>query len=107
MKFSPPGFFTGFTCIVCGTSYPYANAFTCPSCGIEGILDVQYDYARISKQFTRDALRGRGLDHWRYRELLPVSPDLNPPHLQVGWTPIYDVPRLAKSIGVRKLFVKD
>jgi threonine synthase len=29
------------------------------------------------------------------------------PNLQVGWTPVYDLPRLAKACGIRKLYLKD
>src|SRR6185369_6678484 len=46
-------------------------------------------------------------DIWRYRPLMPVSPDLPLPHLQVGWTPVYDAIRLAHAIGVRKMYIKD
>jgi threonine synthase len=106
MKFSPPQFVTGFRCIVCGAQYPYGNRFTCPKCGIEGILDVEYDYNAAAAELKAN-LPHRPYDHWRYREFMPVSPDLRLPHLHVGWTPVYDVPRLAHSIGIRKLFLKD
>ncbi len=107
MTFTPPRFVTGLTCFVCGTTYPYGNIFTCPACGIDGILDVRYDYEAVAKRLTPHALTLRGLNIWRYRELLPVSSDSTPPHLHVGWTPVYDVPRLAQTVGVKKLFLKD
>ncbi len=106
MNFSPPPYITGFTCLVCGTEYSYGNRFTCPACGIQGILDVRVDYDALRGGFTTELPR-RPLDHWRYRELLPVSPDLHLPHLQVGWTPVYDAHRLAREMGVRKLLLKD
>jgi threonine synthase len=106
MKFSAPPFVSGFQCLVCGAKYPYGNKFTCPKCGIEGILDVQYDYDGAAPAL-KAGLPNRPYDHWRYREILPVSPDLRLPHLHVGWTPVYEVPRLAHSIGVRKFFLKD
>jgi threonine synthase len=83
----------------------YGNVFTCPVCGVEGILDVQYDYNSIPN--LQSAVHQRHLNHWRYRELLPVSPDISLPHLHVGWTPVYDVPRLAQAVGISKLFLKD
>jgi threonine synthase len=107
MTFTPPRFVTGLTCILCGTSYPYGNMFTCPACGREGILDVQYDYDAIGKRITPNNLTLRGFNHWRYKELLPVSSDSIIPHLHIGWTPVYDIPRLARTIGVQKLFLKD
>lgn len=106
MKFAPPPYVTGLTCLVCGTTYPYGNVLTCPACGPSGILDVRYDYDGACGPLASEIGR-RHFDHWRYRELLPISPDLNPPHLQIGWTPVYDIPRLAHAAGVRKLYLKD
>jgi len=106
MNFAPPPFVTGLTCLVCGTTYPHGNVFTCPRCGPGGILDVRYDYDGAARHLKTN-LQGRALDHWRYSELLPISPDLHVGHLHVGWTPVYDVPRLARALGVRKLYLKD
>jgi threonine synthase len=105
MEVRKPEFVTGLRCLVCGRIVAYGNVFTCPDCGFEGILDVQYDYDSIpNPQVT---FRDRQFNHWRYRELLPISPDISLPHLHVGWTPVYDVPRLAHAIGILKLFLKD
>lgn len=106
MKFTPPPFVTGLKCLLCGTSYPHGNVFTCTRCGIEGILDVDYDYDRLIPNL-KSQISNRSLDHWRYREFLPISPDIPLPHLHIGWTPVYDVPRLARHVGLRKLFLKD
>jgi len=94
-------------CIVCGRSYPPGDIQTCSICGQQGILDVRYDYDAIIPRLNLDTLARRPLDHWRYRELLPIAPDATPPPLRVGWTPIYEAPRLAAHIGVRRLFLKD
>jgi len=98
---------TGLRCFVCGKTYPNGNLHTCPDCGIQGILDVQYDYSAIGRALTKKALEARALDHWRYRELIPSDQKATVPHLRVGWTPVYDVPRLASAIGLRQLFLKD
>jgi threonine synthase len=100
-------FVTGLRCLVCNAFFDNGNLHTCPKCGVQGILDVQYDYDFAAQVLTAQALAGRLLDHWRYRELLPISPDAVTPHLQVGWTPVYDVPRLASAIGIRRMFLKD
>ena len=109
MQISPPKFVTGLQCTLCGAQYTHGNLFTCPKCGIEGILDVHYDYDAICSAIVPIGPNGfnRSNDIWRYRELLPVSPDLPLPHLQVGWTPVYDAIRLSHALGVRKIFVKD
>ena len=44
---------------------------------------------------------------WRYRELLPVEPETPAPPLRVGWSPLYKADRLAKELGIAKLWVKD
>jgi threonine synthase len=107
MKYAPPEFVTGLKCLVCGSVYSYGNVFTCPRCGIQGILDVQYDYDRVSRNLTPASLNSRPLDHWRYFELLPVSPDVQLPQLHIGWTPVSNTPRLAREIGVNTLYLKD
>jgi threonine synthase len=101
-----PPFVTELSCIICGATYRHGNLFTCAACGDQGILDVHYDYEAVARQLT-PALAHRAFDLWRYRELLPVSPDLPVPRLQVGWTPLYDAPRLAEAIGIHSLRIKD
>ena len=44
---------------------------------------------------------------WRYRPFLPVEEDTVQPPLRVGWSPLYEEPRMAKKLGIRKLFLKD
>jgi threonine synthase len=39
--------------------------------------------------------------------LLPVTNRTLIPHLQVGWTPLYDAPKLATEFGVARCWVKD
>jgi threonine synthase len=107
MKSSPFSCVTGLKCLLCGSSFENGNLLTCPKCGIQGILDVQYDYDAIGSVLNPSTLSGRSFDHWRYRELLPISSDAVLPHLSVGWTPIFDVPRLAAVVGVGRLFLKD
>jgi threonine synthase len=98
---------TGLRCLLCDAVYAHGDLQTCPQCGAEGILDVEYDYEKISAAMTGSILASRTADHWRYRELLPVSPDAVPPHPVVGWTPVYDLPRLAAEIGAARLLLKD
>lgn len=99
-------FVTGLECVVCGRHYPDGNMMTCPQCGIEGILDVQYDYEGAGSSL-RAHLSKRLHNHWRYRELLPVPGDAEVPALHIGWTPVYNTPRLAAACGIKKLLVKD
>jgi threonine synthase len=82
--------------------------YTCPRCGIAGILDVEFDYAAIARRLTRRRLAGRAeQSHWRYRELLPIGADAALPALSVGWTPLTAAATLARHLGVRTLLLKD
>jgi threonine synthase len=80
--------------------------YVCPACS--GNLDVRYDYERIGKQLSKATLAAdRNFTIWRYRALLPVEDSSPTPPLTVGWTPIYDCPRLATEFGVKQLLIKD
>jgi len=81
---------------------------TCPRCGLDGILDIQYDYAAIRRVLTARVLARRAdSSHWRYRELLPIRDGIGLPSLVVGGTPLSAAPALARHIGVRQLYLKD
>ena len=79
----------------------------CARCGPEGVLDIQFDLARVRRTLNRRALAARPRDIWRYRELLPVPAGGRVAPLTVGWTPIVPAPRLAEWVGLRSLRVKD
>jgi threonine synthase len=96
-----------FKCVECARSFK-ANEieYICPACG--GNLDVLYDYDRIGQKLNKTTLAAdRNLTIWRYRALLPIEDSSPVPPLIVGWTPIYDCPRLASEFGVKQLLVKD
>ena len=93
-------------CVRCGREYPAVPNLTNCECG--GILDIIYDYDRIKTVLTRETLKNRTeRSMWRYRELLPVEPETPAPPLRVGWSPLYEADRLAKELGIAKLWVKD
>jgi threonine synthase len=93
---------------LCGTLRATRVEYTCPRCGLSGILDVEYDYAGIGRVLTRRSLASRAeRSHWRYRELLPVRADAKLPDVEVGWTPLIPAPALGRHLGIGKLFLKD
>ncbi|WP_312338626.1 threonine synthase [Anaerospora hongkongensis] len=97
-------------CVHCGKEYdPSVDALYCPACGYnDGILNVVYDYDRISKLFNPVSQKEcRVYSMWRYLPLLPVQDAATIPHLQVGWTPLYQAPLLAAELGVKTCYVKD
>lgn len=99
----------GLKCTICGAEYRVDEIpYVCPKHGYDGIVDVVYDYAAIAKTFSREQLAAcRDDSIWRYKPLLPVKPDAPVPPLKIGWTPLYPAPRLAASLGLRHLWVKD
>ncbi len=95
-------------CVLCGASYaPGEVEYTCPVCGLDGTLDVLYDYEEAARTMTKESLAGRERSLWRYEEILPVVDKGSIPHLAVGWTPLYECPAVAEEYGVREFRVKD
>ena len=103
---------TRLTCVQCGSHYKEGeHPYTCPKCGIEGILDIEYDY-----DVARHTMREHGLGTtpadrlgsiWRYIDLLPIKGDAGLPRLQVGGTPVLEAPRLGARVGVASFWIKD
>src|ERR1035438_4491833 len=101
---------TGLRCVHCARTYSAEEVeYFCPVCGYnDGILDVLYDYESVKRELNASALaENSDLSIWRYLPLLPVNDRTLIPHLQVGWTPLYDAPRLANELGVARCWVKD
>lgn len=96
-------------CLICGKEYsPDEIDYVCPDHGDEGIVDVQYDYDLIGRRLSQgDLLHSTNHTIWRYKPLLPVSPDAAVPPLTVGWTPLYRANRLAADLGLNHVWVKD
>ncbi len=95
-------------CVLCGASYaPGEVEYTCPACGLDGTLDVLYDYEEAARTMTKESLSGRERSLWRYEEILPIVDKGSIPHLAVGWTPLYECPAVAEEYGVREFRVKD
>lgn len=93
-------------CVRCGREYEAKADSTVCECG--GILDVVYDYDYIRPRATKEffaACPERSM--WRYRDLLPVEEGTQAPPLRVGWSPLYDEPRMAQKLGIARLWLKD
>ncbi len=101
--------FTGYRCSLCGTEYlPGQVTYTCPKDG--GNLNIELDYAGIKKKFQPEDLTSRGdYSLWRYEPLLPVDApggEATPLRL-AGWTPVFEMPRLAEKLGLKHVWLKD
>jgi threonine synthase len=105
----------GLKCTICGADYAVGEVeYVCPKHGDDGILDVIYDYERISRRTDPGSL---ALDPtpsiWRYLPLLPLEPNMTRSLVtgtvldRVGSTPLYPAPRLGKPLGLSNLWIKD
>jgi threonine synthase len=97
-------FVKGLKCRECGTSYKIEPVAICEECF--GPLEVDYDYAGVRQELTREVIASRPKTLWRYRELLPLEGD-PVVGLETGCTPLVKADRLAKALGVDELYVKN
>ena len=70
-------------------------------------LFARYDLDALKGRFTPAAVACRAPTLWRYQEVLPVRDPSFRVTLGEGFTPLLDSPRLASSLGVRRLWIKD
>ena len=97
---------THLECAACGLRHEAQRLHNlCTNCGKP--LLVRYDLDRAAATLTKESLRDRGSDLWRYREVLPVEHDENIVSLGEGWTPLVRASRLGKQLGLDHLFIKD
>jgi threonine synthase len=101
--------FLGYRCHRCGRDYPPADVFyTCPDDGAN--LDVRLDLERIRATTSPQAIAAsREPSIWRYLPLLPVGTPghVGTPLWAVGWTPLFTPRRLAATLGLTQLWMKD
>ncbi len=99
----------GYECSLCGKSLPADfQGYVCPDDG--GNLNVLLDYDAIKATVNPQQIKGsREASLWRYESLLPVvDPGFQQTALHsAGWTPVYHFRKMAESLGVRNLWVKD
>jgi len=97
---------THLECGACGLRHEAQRLHNlCSQCGKP--LLVRYDLERAARSLTKDSLKGRQPDLWRYREVLPVENEANVVSLGEGFTPLLHATRLGSQIGLPGLFIKD
>src|SRR6266481_2552739 len=97
---------THLECAACGLHHEAQRLHNlCRECGKP--LLVRYDLERAKRTLTKESLRGRRPDLWRYREVLPVENDDNIVSLGEGWTPLLHARRLGERLGMSRLYIKD
>ncbi|MGI6574382.1 MAG: threonine synthase [bacterium] len=76
-------------------------------CGCGSPLLARYDLEQVKKVMTKEALKSRAANMWRYLELLPVSDPVQIITLGEGFTPMLKVDNLAAEYGLENLWIKD
>ena len=97
---------THLECAACGLRHEARRLHNlCAECGKP--LLVRYDLKSATASLTKESLKGRGPDLWRYREVLPVESDENVVTLGEGYTPLVHASRLGAQLRLSELYIKD
>lgn len=92
-------------CIGCGKEYsPEKIIYTCPVCG--DLLSIEYHFSKVRRNLEKK-WKNRPLSVWKYREILPVTYDEKIVSMGEGGTKLHNCKRLAKTLGLKKLHVKN
>jgi threonine synthase len=98
---------THLECANCHKTYE-ANKLhnLCVECGKP--LLVRYDLERATLTLTKESLKTRAENLWRYAEVLPVENGENVVCLGEGFTPLLKTERLAATLPIKlNLYIKD
>ncbi len=99
-----PGFLTHLECTRCFARLNAEELHNLCACG--GPLLARYDLDAASRAIDRSSLAHRPSTLWRYRELLPASPNESPVTLGEGFTPLLRS-RIGERAGYPQLYIKD
>jgi len=96
-------------CTNCGETYEaIPDKYLCDKCGDKGILDVQYNYEKIKKEWSKKDLdKNQEQSIWRYLPLIPIEKESKRPKLRIGHTPLYHSKEMGKKLGLNNLIIKD
>lgn len=94
-------------CFVCGKKYDpqERSLYECEKCG--GSVKIIYNYEKVASTINIKTLEKRKGGLWKYKELLPVSDNSKTVTLGEGGTELHQCKRLARIIGVKRLYAKD
>lgn len=96
--------FESLKCKECGAAYELQASHVCELCF--GPLEVTYDYSALRRTVTRQTIQAGPNSMWRYRKFLPVQSE-NPIDVGTGMTPLVRSQRLARRLGLNKLYIKN
>lgn len=98
---------THLECANCGKNYEANKLYNlCVECGKP--LLVFYDLEKAKQTLTKDSLKTRSENLWRYTEVLPVENPENIVCLGEGFTPLLKVEKIALTLPLKlNLYIKD
>jgi threonine synthase len=99
-------YLTHLECTSCGLRYDWHELHNlCPACSKP--LFPTYDLAAVAKAWQRESLGTREKSLWRYREVLPLPPEIEPVSLGEGGTPLLRAKRFGQDLALGELWIKD
>ena len=99
-------YLTLLLCTYCGREFCSEDRNRlCNHCG--KVLYPQYDTNSARSSFTKDVLKGRSPNMWRYFEMMPIRDPSNIVSLGEGFTPIFEANSLGDTLESANLFIKD
>ena len=78
---------------------------TCDECG--KVLYPRYDLEAAKAALSKEMLKERPANMWRYFEVMPILDEANVITLGEGFTPIFKTERLGREFGCTALYIKD
>lgn len=100
-----PTFVTHLECSYTGKKYPADQLHGLSEAGKP--LLVRYDLEALGKSISKDDLKERLPEFWRYREFLPVRQSENVVRLGELMTPILPAPKTQAKLGCGEILIKD
>ncbi len=92
-------------CIECGKAHDMSRpAYACTACG--NLLEIKLDERESRERLAKSGYRNRPISVWRYRDLIPVDPTVEPFTMNEGGTPLVKCSRLAAEHGLKSLYIK-
>ena len=94
-------------CSYCHSMTPLSTfEGACPECG-ETLVEARYDHKNFDVDAWLKDLKNRPANLWRYHEVLPIYDTKNIVSLSEGGTPLIKSRRLAATLGLKHLYLKD
>jgi threonine synthase len=99
-------FFSHLECGYCAKNYDADKLWNlCPNCSKP--LLARYDLVSAREKLSKEDLKDREPNLWRYREILPVKDEKYILSLGEGYSPLFNAARLGKEISFPNLYIKD